>query len=300
VSGGLRVRREVAFVVGALLLTVALTAVLGPALAPAKKPKAKVRNPGNLVTATQTYHLDKVDDYQRMTVGCPGGKEPYGGGFLTSPPPNEGQGVYPNSYERLGQQSGYHITATLINPVKTQVIPKDVTLQVVCGKKIGPIDDPHMTGQLGPGDGPKTLIAKCPKKQTLIGGGYQRSNGITDGGVMTTESHRISARSWQVVANDPGGFAGEAVSIGYCVKSKKSLITELSGSITLSQRETATATTPPCPAGRQLVFSGFGTPPGGTIRFLGEGFNPDGSTSATGFNSGPPAMLTAYSYCLRV
>ena len=38
---------------------------------------------------------------------------------------------------------------------------------------------------------------------------------------MTTESHRTSARTWQVVANDPGGFAGEAVSIGYCVRSKK-------------------------------------------------------------------------------
>ena len=115
-------------------------------------------------------------------------------------------------------RGGYHITATLINPVKAQVVPRSVTLQVVCGKKIGPIDDPHQIAQLGPGDGPRTLIAKCPKKETLIGGGYQRSNGITDGGVMTTESHRVSARSWQVVANDPGGFAGEAVSIGYCVR----------------------------------------------------------------------------------
>jgi hypothetical protein len=279
------------------LVTAAIVAVLGPALAPAKK--AKVRSPGKLVTATQTYHLDKVDDRQRMTVGCPGGKEPYGGGFLTSPPPSEGQGVYPNSYERLGQQSGYHITATLINPAKAQVVPKDVTLQVICGKKIGPIDDPHAFAQLGPGAGPKTVVAKCPKKQTLIGGGYQQTNGVTDAGVMATESHRTSARTWQVVANDPGGFAGTAVSIGYCVKSKKSLITELSGAVTIPQRGTATATTPPCPAGRQLVFSGFSAPAAGNIRFLGEGFNPDGSTSATGFNSGASATLTAYSYCLR-
>jgi hypothetical protein len=287
-------------VAGVLLLATLLLAALGPAVAPAKKPKTKVRSPGKLVTATQTYTLGQVDDRQRMTVGCPGKKEPYGGGFLTSPAPGLGQGVYPNSYERLGQQRGYHITATLINPVKAPVVPKDVTLQVVCGKKIGPIDDPHTVAQLGAGDGPKTLVAKCPKKQTLIGGGYQRSNGVTDAGVMTTESHRTSARTWQVVANDPGGFAGEAVSIGYCVKSKKSLITEMAGSVTIGQRETATATTPPCPAGRQLVFSGFSAPPGGTIRFLGEGFNPDGSTSATGFNSGAPAALTAYSYCLRV
>jgi hypothetical protein len=285
---------------GALLIAAACLAVLGATGAPAKKAKAKIRNPGQLVTATQGYTLDKVDDYQRLTVSCPGGKQPYGGGFLTDPTPgNDGQGVYPNSYERLGQQGGYHVTATLINPTKARVVPRNLTLQVVCGKKIGPIDDPHMIGNLGPGTGAKTLVAKCPKKQTLIGGGYQRSNGITDGGVMTTESHRISARSWQVVANDPGGFPGQAVSIGYCVRSKKSLITEVAGSVTIPSQESATATTAPCPAGRQLAFSGFSAPPSGQIRFLGEGFNPDGSTSATGFNAGAPATLTAYSYCLR-
>ena len=37
-----------------LLLASALIIALGPAQAPAKKPKAKVRNPGHLVTATQT------------------------------------------------------------------------------------------------------------------------------------------------------------------------------------------------------------------------------------------------------
>jgi hypothetical protein len=292
----LSIRRGLTFVTGALMMA-ALVAVLVPALAPAKK--AKVRSPGKLVTATQTYHLDKVDDRARMTVNCPGSKEPYGGGFLTNPAPTLGQGVYPNSYERLGQQGGYHITANLINLFKTQVVPRDVTLQVVCGKKLGPLDDPHSFAQLGPGDGPKTLTATCPKKQTLIGGGYQQTNGVTDGGVIATESHRISARTWQVVAYNAGGFAGTAVSIGYCAKSKKPLITELSGTVTIGQRETATATTPPCPKGRQLAFSGFSAPPDGSIRFLGEGFNADGSTSATGVNSGPPATLTAYSYCLR-
>jgi hypothetical protein len=281
-------------------LSALLVAVLAPALAPAKKKKAKVRNPGTLVTATQGYQLDKVDDRQRMTVGCPSGKEPYGGGFLTDPAAADGQGVYPNSYERLGQQHGYHITANLINPTGTSVVPRNVTLQVICGKKLGPLDSPHGFEQLGPGDGPKTVIAKCPKKETLIGGGYQQTNGVTAGGVIATESHRTSARTWQVVAYDPGGFAGTAVSIGYCAKSKKSLITEVAGTVTIGQRETATATTAPCPAGRQLVFSGFSAPPSGDIRFLGEGFNPDGSTSATGFNSGAPATLTAYSYCLRV
>lgn len=296
----MRVRRNLNFVAGALLAVAAGLALLGPALAPAKKGKSKLRSPGKLVVAAQGYTLDKVDDRTRMTVSCPGGKEPFGGGFLTSPAPgDDGQGVYPNSYERLGQQRGYHITAALINPNQTQVVPRNLTLQVVCGKKIGKISDPHVVAQLDAGDGPKTLVAKCPKKQSLIGGGYQRSNGVTDAGVMTTESHRTSARTWQVVANDPGGFAGEAVSIGYCVRSKKPVVKELSRSVTVPSRATATATTPPCTGGK-LIFSGFSAPPGGSIRFLGEGFNPNGSTSASGYNSGAPATLTAYSYCLRV
>ena len=122
------------------------------------------------------------------------------------------------------------------------------------------------------------MIAKCPKKQSLIGGGYQQTNGVSTAGVIATESHRTSARTWQVVAYDPGGFAGTAVSIGYCVRSKKSLISEVAGSVTIPSRQAGTATTAPCPAGRKLVFSGFSAPPSGEIRFLGEGFNSNGST----------------------
>jgi hypothetical protein len=77
----MRVPRDLLFVAGALLVAAVGLAVLGPASAPAKKGKAKVRNPGHLVVATQSYTLDKPDDRTRMTVGCPGGKEPYGGGF---------------------------------------------------------------------------------------------------------------------------------------------------------------------------------------------------------------------------
>jgi hypothetical protein len=296
-SGGRRLSRG--RLIAAMLLAVAATAALVASGAAGKKDK--VRSPGKLVVATQGFTLDQVDDRTRMTVICPGSKEPYGGGLFTSPPASpDGQGVYPNSYERLGQQGGYHITAALINPAKTTVVPRSITLQVVCGKKIGPVSDPHVVEQLGPGDGPKTLIAKCPKKQTLIGGGYQRSNGVSNAGVVTTESHRTSARTWQVAASNIGGFAGEAVSIGYCVRSKKPIISEVSASVTIATGTTDTAATPPCPAGRQLLFSGFSTPPNGDIRFLGEGFNRAGGTSATGHNSGPPATLTAYSYCVRV
>ena len=65
---------------GALLIAAAVLAVFGVTGAPAKKGKAKIRNPGQLVTATQAYTLDKVDDYQRLTLSCPGGMPTYGGG----------------------------------------------------------------------------------------------------------------------------------------------------------------------------------------------------------------------------
>ena len=70
----MRVRRNPNFVAGALLAVAAGLALLGPALAPAKKGKSKLRSPGKLVVATQGYTLDKVDDRTRMTVGMSRGQ----------------------------------------------------------------------------------------------------------------------------------------------------------------------------------------------------------------------------------
>jgi hypothetical protein len=281
----------------AVVLVVALAGGIASAAAMTKQ---KVRHPGPLTLVSQTYRIDSVDQYQRLTVGCRGGQSPYGGGLLSTPPPGpDGQGVYPNSYERLGAQGGYHVTATLINPGGAGVSPRSATLQAVCGRKMAKVLSPHEVANFKPGDAPKTIVAKCPRKSTLIGGGYQRSNAITDRGVLTTESHRISKRSWQVVAHSLGGFVGQTVSIGYCVPSRKSLIAEVSGSVTVPTGQAATATTTGCPPGRQLAFGGFSTPPNGGIRFMGAGFADGGTWSATGFNTGAPATLTAYGYCLR-
>jgi hypothetical protein len=282
-------------ILGATLAGVAL--LVGVTSAPAKK---KIRSPGTLTITSDTAKIDSVDSYQRLTVSCPGSLKPYGGGLLTSPPPGpDGQGVYPNSYERLGQLNGYHITATLINPGGGPVQSRNATLQVVCGKKIGQLTPPHAIANLNPGEGPKTVIAKCPGKRTLIGGGYQRTNGTTGGGVVATESRQISPKAWQVVARNLGGFPGQAVSIGYCVPSTKSLISTVTGSVTIPTRDSATATTTPCPAGSQLAFGGFSAPPTGEIRFMGAGITPEGTWAATGYNTGAPATLTAYGYCLR-
>lgn len=291
-------RKRIGFVTTMSLLATlaALVFVISPAGA-----KKKIRSPGHLSLVTQSYKIDDANQYRRLTVQCPGAQKPYGGGLLTSPPPGpDGQGVYPNSYERLGAQHGYHITATLINPGGGPVSSRNATLQVLCGKKIGKITPPHKTANLGPGAGPTTVVAKCPGQRTLIGGGYQRTNAVTNGGVIATESRRVSTKSWQVVARNLGGFAGEAVSIGYCVRSAKSLITEVSGSVTVPTAAAGSAIATPCPAGSQLAFGGFSTPPTGEIRFMGAGITDAGTWSATGFNTGAPATLTAYGYCLRV
>ena len=54
----MRLRRDMTFIAGTLLAIAAGLVVLGPALAPAKKGKAKVRSPGKLVTASQGYTLE--------------------------------------------------------------------------------------------------------------------------------------------------------------------------------------------------------------------------------------------------
>ena len=67
----------------------------------------------------------------------------------------------------------------------------------------------------------------------------------------------------------------------------------------IGTRETATATTPRCPKGRRPAFGGFKAPSDGSVMYFGGYFTSAGAWAATAFNSGAPATLTAYSYCLR-
>jgi hypothetical protein len=292
----MRAHKDLFVVAGVLLAAAAVTLALNILTGDARGAPAK--EAGSVTLSTQTYRLDQVDNSQRLTVTCPQGQTPFGGGYTTSPPPgSDGEGAYPNSYERLGQQHGYHVTATLIDPQGGGVTPRDLTLQVLCGHKIGKITPPHRVANLSPGQ-TKALTAKCPGDRTLIGGGYQRTDGSTNGGVITTESRLTSPRTWRVVAHATG-YGGQAVAIGYCVRSKKPRAIQVSGSTAIPTGAAGTATTGACPGGRKLVFGGFSSPPTGEIRFLGGGFNPDGTWSATGFNAGAATTLTAYGYCVR-
>ena len=107
----MRVRRNPNFVAGALLAVAAGLALLGPALAPAKKGKSELRSPGKLVVATQGYTLDKVDDRTRMTVSAPGASTPTAAGSSPVPPRAMTARASTRTPTSASVQHGYHITA---------------------------------------------------------------------------------------------------------------------------------------------------------------------------------------------
>ena len=96
---------------------------------------------GAVTMRSQSFTLTRPDEKRRLTVGCPGKQRPLGGGMTSSPPPSSGgEGVYPHSYERLGQQRGWHVTAVLYDPDHHSTQPRNVTLQVACGPRLGHVD----------------------------------------------------------------------------------------------------------------------------------------------------------------
>jgi len=261
----------------------------------AKRPK-----PGTgAELVTQTFRLTGPDQTARLTAVCPGAKVPLGGGMLTNPAPGpDGEGAYPQSYERLGVQRGWHVTAVLFDPSRAGTTPRDVTLQVLCGVKFPHVTSPHTRIHVAVGQ-TKTVVATCPGRRHLIGGGFQQTDFTSQGGDYVTESRAISAKSWRVRGHAFGVYGGDLTAIGYCLRSRKPLVTQVSGSTPINPHSLGTAQTPPCPPGRLLAFGGFSTGPAGSTFFTNGLMNPDGSWSASGFNnSGAPASLTAYGYCL--
>jgi hypothetical protein len=252
--------------------------------------------------ASHTYQMTRPDQKQRFTVECPGASVPLGGGMRTSPPPGpDGEGVYPHSYERLGQQHGWHVTAAMIDPSPGRTTPRDVTLQVSCGSKhrLGHVTPPHKTVYVKPGQ-TKSAVATCPGRRRLFAGGFQRTDFITGGGVFVTESRAISAKSWRVVGHAFGSFGGQMTSIAYCKHSGKALLTEVSSSTILSPGALGTATTPSCPGGKRLTSGGFSQADSTSSYFTDGMFTGNGSWSASGINTGGSNQLTAYGYCLRI
>ena len=252
-----------------------------------------------LTLQSQSYQLSGADTKQRLTVRCPGKRSlPYSGGMVTDPLGSDGEGVYPHSYERLGVQRGWHVTPVLYAPTVQRSASRSVTLQVVCGPRLGPVSSPHSTVFVGPGQ-TRTAVATCPKGNRLLSGGFQRTNFVARGGNYVTESRAASDRSWQVSGSAFGNFGGELTAIAYCLRSRTALVSEVAANTELPFDESATATTPACAPGSQMVGGGFTTAPSGPALVSSAHFNGDGSWSATAFNEfGPDATLSARGYCM--
>src|SRR4051795_11127846 len=216
----------------------------------------------------------------------------------TDPPGADGEGVYPHSDERLGVQRGWHVTPVLYAPTVQRSASRSVTLQVVCGPRLGPVSSPHSTVFVSPGE-TRTATATCPPGNRLLAGGFQRTNFVSRGGNYVTESRASSDRSWQVSGSAFGNFGGELTAIAYCLRSGVPLVSEVTSEASLPDESSATATTPPCPPGSSIVAGGFTTSPSGPALVSSAYFNPDGSWSATAFNEfGPAAMISARGYCM--
>jgi hypothetical protein len=221
--------------------------------------------------------------------------------MITDAPDADGEGVYPHSFERLGRQSGYHITVILYDPSPGNAKTRSVTLQVLCGPKFGKVTPPHRTLNLGE-TGKSQAVAKCPGRRFLIGGGYQRTNFTNQGGILATESRATSGKAWRVSGLGLGKFGGQMTSIGYCVRAKKPFLKEVSQTTPVAPKSFATATTPRCPKGRRVAFGGFSSPDTGIVLPTGGSFAGPKAWTVGGYNTSPnePGHITAFGYCLNI
>jgi hypothetical protein len=229
--------------------------------------------------------------------------------FNATPLAGDGEGIYPHSYERLGVQAGFHVTPTLVDPTPDQTTPRRGLLQVICGRGLVPTVSPHETTFVQR-RGTGTVTARCPEGTQLFSGGFQRTNfttpgivgygGIMYGGNYITESRAVGTSAWRVSAGAVDQDGGELTAIAHCAEDPSLPLTEVSASAPVDDGEAATATTPPCPAGRALTAGGFSFNDSHDA-LLAEGyFTRQGTWSATGFGWFGSVELTAYGYCLGV
>ncbi len=250
----------------------------------------------------RTFQLKDANDTPRLTVQCPNNKRfkfPYGGGmFSTTPYDTDGEGVYPHSYERLGQQHGYHVTPVLYDPSKGSTTPRQVTLQVICGPEPGKLNPPHLTAQVDPGES-KTHNVRCTGKRKILGGGFQRTDFTGLGGDFVTESYMSAQNVWTVSGTAFGTFGGELTGIAYC--RKKGGTVTVSNTTDIAPRSFGGIGTPPCPGAKVMTWTGFQTNPKGAIFYAGSNYGNDDTVTGFGYNnSDAPATLTVYGYCNSV
>ncbi len=181
---------------------------------------------------TRTFKMSAPDQLTRHEVFCPGRTYPIGGGMSVNLPPGpDGEGIYPHSFERLGAQRGFHVSAVLYDASHGSTTRRNITIQAVCA--LGQIPQnptPHKTVFIKPGE-TKSATARCPKGQQLITGGFQRTNFASDGGNYVTESRAVGSNAWRVTGSAFTGTAftggGELTAIAYCVRHRGPILTEV-------------------------------------------------------------------------
>lgn len=285
--------------------TFVLDSVRGPVYVKGGKKKVvpigRVGKLRGFVLAQKEYRMSTPDAVERLEVRCPGGRFPLGGGMVIGTPIlPDGEGIYPHSYERLGAQRGWHVSAVMIDPSAASSVSHRVSIQVLCARGVkGQAIGPRKTVFLRSGK-TKSATARCPSGTKLISGGFQRTNFRTPGGDYVTESRAVGSKAWRVSGRAFGDFGGELTAMAYCVKGKGKLLTEVSGSSAIAAGETGTATTPGCPKGRRLIAGGFSTNGSTNAFYAGSSFNPNGTLSASSFGYfGPAPRLTAFGYCAK-
>jgi hypothetical protein len=285
--------------------TYVLDSVRGPVYVKGgAKKKVDVGRAGKLrsfVFARKEYRLSRPDTVARMEVRCPGGRFPLGGGMILGTPlAADGEGIYPHSYERLGVQRGWHVSAVLIDPSGESTATHRASIEVLCARGIkGQAIGPRKTVFTKSGQ-TKSVTARCPGKTVLVSGGFQRTNFRTPGGNYVTESRAVGSKAWRVTGTGFGLFGGELTAMAYCVRHKGPILTEVSESIPVPAVHSVTATTPACPNGRRLIAGGFSTNGSNDALFAGSSLNANNTLSVTSYGYfGPAPSLTAFGYCAR-
>ena len=260
----------------------------------------------DLTAATGDFRIADADATRRSEVLCPDGTHPLGGGmFNATPLGDDGEGIYPHSYERLGAQGGFHVTATMIDPSQGSTASRRVELQVLCGTGLVPTASPHETTYVHRHE-TGTATAHCPPGTQVFSGGFQRTNFTTPGvkrwgghiygGDYITES-RAEGNGWRVSGGATGENGGELTAIAYCAEDRSLPVEEISTTVSVDEGKAATATTPRCPEGRALTAGGFSFGGSHDALFADGYFTRAGTWAATGYGWFGSAELTAYGYC---
>jgi LPXTG-motif cell wall-anchored protein len=280
-------------------------------LAGGKKPDEESQAAGlgplrDLTAATKDFRMNEAHGTSRFDVLCPGDSHPLGGGMVNvTSIAADGEGVYPHSYERLGAQSGFHVTPTLVDPSPESTASRRLELQIVCATGLVPSASPHETTYVHRHE-TASATAHCPEGTKIFAGGFQRTNfttpgvehgGIEYGGNYITESRAVGDDAWRVSGGATGINGGELTALAYCAEDRSLPVEEVSTTVSVEEGKAASATTPRCPEGRALIGGGFSFGGSHDALFADGYFTRAGTWAATGYGWFGSAELTAYGYC---